>query len=141
MKRSKGQKLSDAEVARVEKRRKALNLTDADLVARFAAALKTAGCVHAIGSAKMRLDRVINPRMRRPVSDSTKLALARALEWKVEEFDRHIQRLPRTAQTTETAQFSTAGATRSELERVADLLCAQAEVLRSIASTLPGTTQ
>ena len=80
--------LSDAEVARLEARGKWLGLSRRMLLERFAAALKRDGIAPTPNSVKMRLDRVLNPRMRRPTSDETLLALATALDWSVLELRR-----------------------------------------------------
>jgi len=91
MRRANCKKLSNAQVARLEERQKALGLTQPELLARFDAALKNAGCVYdGIGAAKMRLDRVFNPRMRRGISEGTKAAVAHALGWNVPEFEAAI---------------------------------------------------
>lgn len=37
--------------------------------------------MHTFASARMRLDRVLNPRLRRPTSEATLIALAAALDW------------------------------------------------------------
>lgn len=82
--------LSDAQVALIERRRKALDLPTSALAGRFAAALKSSGCNQTPASAKRRLDRVLNPRMRRPISEETRNALAHALDWSFGDFDRYI---------------------------------------------------
>jgi len=51
------------------------------MLQKFEDALQREGCVHSLGSAKMRLDRVLNPRLRRRVSETTLMALAHALSW------------------------------------------------------------
>jgi hypothetical protein len=84
--------LSDAQVALIHRRRKALGLTIGDLHARFADALRARGCVHVANSAKMRLDRVLNPKMRRPVTEVTQSALAQALGWSLDDFEETIYR-------------------------------------------------
>jgi len=75
--------LSDAQVARLQRRlQKELGLTSAQFLARFKQALREdTGFVQSHAAAKMRLDRVFYPRMRTRTSDTTKLALARALDW------------------------------------------------------------
>jgi hypothetical protein len=92
MRHSGCEKISGEQVVRLEERRRALGLTRADLLQRFARALKDSGCVHSAEAAKMRLDRVFNPRMRRPMSESTKAALGMALGWKMDELDKAIGR-------------------------------------------------
>lgn len=87
---STSEMLSDAQVAQIERRRKALLVSRSVFCERFAAALKGLGGNQTAESAKKRLDRVINPRMRRPLSDETKTALATALDWTVEEFETRI---------------------------------------------------
>lgn len=83
--------LSDAQVARIQRRQKKLGLTSAQLLGRFKEALKEdKEVVQSHAAAKMRLDRVFYSRMRRRISDTTKVALARALEWTVLEFDEAI---------------------------------------------------
>ena len=81
MRRSFSQLLSDAQISRLETRRKILGLTRAALLNRFEEALQREGCVHTFASARMRLDRVLNPRLRRPTSEATLIALAAALDW------------------------------------------------------------
>src|SRR5947207_3397133 len=90
MRTSKCQVLSDGQVERLEIRRQNLGLTRAELLDRFETALKSSGCVHTEEAAKMRLERVFNPRIRRPVSECTKLALATALHWNFAQFQRAI---------------------------------------------------
>lgn len=120
--------LSNPQVARIHRRRKALGLTMPDLLARFADALRRAGSVHTTAAAKMRLDRVLNPRMRKPVSEETKRALARALEWTLEELEQSVEgeRGRRSPQR------------HQELREVARALRSQAERLASLASRLAG---
>jgi hypothetical protein len=83
--------LSNAQVARLETRRKMLGLSRAGLLKRFEAALQREGCVHTLSSAKMRLDRVLNPRLRRPATEPTLMALASALEWTFPELEAELQ--------------------------------------------------
>lgn len=90
MRHSSSEILSDAQVALIERRRKTLGVTCGALLERFERALKTAGYVHTEAAAKMRLDRILNPRMRRPMSEPTKAALAQALDWTVPEFEAAI---------------------------------------------------
>jgi hypothetical protein len=47
---------------------------------------KETGVVQSHSAVKMRLDRIFYSRMRRPLSETTKLALARALGWTLLEF-------------------------------------------------------
>lgn len=91
MRRSSCQSISDAQVARLESRQKALGLTRATLLLRFEEALKRSGSVHTEAAAKMRLDRVLNRRMRRPMSEGTKSALAQALDWTIPQLERAIR--------------------------------------------------
>jgi hypothetical protein len=90
MRHTNAENLSDAQVARLEARRKALGLTRAALLRKFEEALKKDGCIHTEAAAKMRLDRVLNPRLRRAISEETKVALAVALDWKIAEFESAI---------------------------------------------------
>jgi hypothetical protein len=91
MRRSISELLSDAQVARLEKRRKELNLTRDELLQRFDRALRATGCVYDdVGAAKMRLDRVFNSRMRKPISERTKAALAHALDLTLVQFEQTI---------------------------------------------------
>jgi thiamine pyrophosphate-dependent acetolactate synthase large subunit-like protein len=91
IRRSSCEKLSDAQVAKIEARRRTLNLTREKLLERFDQFLKEAGFVYdGLGAAKMRLDRVLNPRMRRPISESTKVALAQALGWTIAQFEKAL---------------------------------------------------
>lgn len=48
------------------------------------------GVVQSHSAVKMRLDRVFYSRMRRPLSETTKLALARTLGWTLLEFEEAI---------------------------------------------------
>ena len=80
MRHSHSRLLTDGQVAILEARRKALGLSPRSFRERVAAALKKEGCVHTDNSVKMRIDRVINARMRRPTSEETLLAIATALE-------------------------------------------------------------
>jgi len=91
MRHSHSQTLSDARVARLEDRRKTLGLSRRALLLRFEEALQRDGYVHSLASAKMRLDRVVNPYLRRPVSEATLLALASALDWTLPELEGAIQ--------------------------------------------------
>lgn len=91
MRHSLSQILSDAQVDRLEVRRKLLGLTRAGLLSRFEEALQREGCVHTLGAAKMRLDRVLNPRLRRPASEATLLALARTLDWTLPELESALE--------------------------------------------------
>ena len=92
MRHSGCQKLSDAQVARLETRRQALGLTREKLLEKFDHGLKGTGYVYdGIAAAKMRLDRVFNRRMRRPISESTKTALAHALDWTIPQLEKAIR--------------------------------------------------
>jgi mttA/Hcf106 family len=83
--------LSDAQVARIQRRKKECGLTSDQFLGRFKEALKEiTGVVQSHSAVKMRLDRVFYSRMRRPLSDTTKLALARALGWTLLEFEEAI---------------------------------------------------
>lgn len=42
-------------------------------------------------SVRMRFDRVFNPRLRRPTTEPTLLALARALEWSILELEAKLE--------------------------------------------------
>lgn len=102
MRHSYSEVLSNAAVAKIDLRRRDLNLTRSDLLLRFTDALTSAHGSRADGSAKMRLNRVLNPRLRRPLSESTKAALARSLEWTLDEFDEHaLERGRRAASSSE----------------------------------------
>lgn len=91
MRNSDTELLSQRQVTQLEKRRKSLGLTRTVVLERFARALKAAGWIHTQAAAKMRLDRVFNPRMRRPTSEATKAALACALDWTLSELESAIQ--------------------------------------------------
>jgi hypothetical protein len=83
--------LSDAQVARIQRRKKECGLTSDQFLGRFKEALKEiTGVVQSHSAVKMRLDRVFYSRMRRPLSDTTKLALAHTLGWTLLEFDEAI---------------------------------------------------
>lgn len=88
MRRSLSQKLSTAQVERINARRKSLALTREQLLEKFSGALKcVTGQVQSTAAAKMRLDRIFNDKMRCPLTDTTKAALAHALDWSVAEFE------------------------------------------------------
>ena len=83
--------LSDAQVARIQRRKKECGLTSEQFLGRFKEALKEiTGVVQSHSAVKMRLDRVFYSRMRRPLSDTTKLALAHTLGWTLLEFEEAI---------------------------------------------------
>ena len=83
--------LSDAQVARIQRRQKERGLTNHQLLERFKEALKEeTGFVQSNGAAKMRLDRIFYSRMRRSTTETTKVALARALEWTLLDFEKAI---------------------------------------------------
>jgi hypothetical protein len=77
-------------VAELESRRKTLGLTRAMLLHRFEEALRKAGCIHTDEAVKMRLNRIFNRRMRRPLSEETQAALAAALDWSIPELESAI---------------------------------------------------
>lgn len=83
--------LTDDQIARLERRRLLLGLTPHALLQRFDEKLRADGCIHTPGAAKMRLDRVLNPAMRRPVTEATKLALAAALDWSGPQMEKALQ--------------------------------------------------
>jgi len=80
-------KLSDAQVARLDTHRKTLGLTRRALLQKFEEALKKNGCIHTEAAAKMRLDRILNRRMRRPMSEETQASLAAAFECSVPQLE------------------------------------------------------
>jgi hypothetical protein len=87
MRRSNCDKLSDVQITQLEERRRILGLTQAALREKFDCALKATGCVLNDGALKARFNRVFNRRMRRPITEENKIALARALDWTVSQFD------------------------------------------------------
>jgi hypothetical protein len=87
---SSGLRLSNAQVAELESRRKTLGLTRATFLRKFESALRDAGCIHTDAAVKMRLNRVFNPRMRRPMSEETEIALAVALDWNLSQLEHAI---------------------------------------------------
>jgi hypothetical protein len=87
MRHTHSQTLSDAQVAQLQERRKRLGLSPGALLHKFEAALQREGCVHSLASAKMRLDRVLNPYLRRPVTEATLAALAAGLSWTLIELE------------------------------------------------------
>ncbi len=93
----RSRRLTDAEIAILEKRARALGLSPRRLLERFGEALKRDGIAPAPGSIKTRLDRVLNPRMRCPTSEETFLALAAALEWSRVELDTALEGAAATA--------------------------------------------
>lgn len=83
--------LSDAQVARIKDRQKELGLTTEQFFQRFKEALKElTGAVQSDSAVKMRLDRIFYSRMRCPMSETTKLALARTLDWTLLGFEKAI---------------------------------------------------
>lgn len=90
MRHTSCQRLSDAQVAQLEAHRKTLGLTQRALLQKFEEALNKDGCIHTPAAGKMRLDRVFNRRMRRPMSEDTKSALAAALDWSVPQLESAI---------------------------------------------------
>ena len=88
MRRSHSRMLTDGQVAILEAQRKALGLSQRAFRAKgVGPTLKNEGCVHSDNSVKMRIDRVINARMRCPTSEETLLAIATALEWTLLELE------------------------------------------------------
>ena len=83
MSHARSRMLSDAQVALLEARRKALDLSIPRFRERFDEALRRDGIHLADNSVRMRLDRVLNPRLRCPTTEQTLLALARALDWSI----------------------------------------------------------
>ena len=79
MSHARSRMLSDAEVALLEARRKALDLSLPRFRERFDEGLRRDGVNLADNSVRMRLDRVLNPRLRRPATEQTLRALAWAL--------------------------------------------------------------
>jgi hypothetical protein len=82
--------LSDRQVALLETRRRALGLSGLALLERFELALSSKFGCPTRSTARMRLDRVLHRTMRRPTSEATRLALARALDWRLEELEAHL---------------------------------------------------
>ena len=83
--------LSNVQVARIQRRQKELGLTSDQFLERFKDALKeNTGVVQSHSAVKMRLDRIFYSRMRRPLSETTKLALAHTLGWTLLEFEEAI---------------------------------------------------
>jgi hypothetical protein len=82
--------LSDAQVARIKDRQKELGLTSEQFFQRFKDALKELKGVQSDSAVKMRLDRVFYTRMRCPTSETTKQALARALDWSLLDLQKAI---------------------------------------------------
>ena len=83
--------LSDAQVARIQRQQKKLGLTSDQFLERFKEALKEkTGVVQSHSAVKMRLDRIFYSRMRRPLSETTKLALAHTLGGTLREFEKAI---------------------------------------------------
>ncbi len=115
MRRSTHQKLSNEQVRRIERRRQELGLTRAGFLYKFEEALRALGCVHTIEAAKMRLDRVLNPRMRRPTTDDTKMALAAALGWNVAQFDSAIGILAEPPPNSERSPVNVLGKTAQDI--------------------------
>jgi hypothetical protein len=134
MRDSRSESLSDLQVAQLERRRIGLSLTRPMLLERFAQALKEAGCVHTAAAAKMRLDRIFNPRMRRPVSESTKAALATALEWNLRQLETALA--PRPGQPHNGSDIMPDTASRSAMRHLARDLMMTARTLQASARKL-----
>lgn len=84
-------KLTAEQITLIERRRKSLGLTREKFLAKFTSSLNAVtGIATSASTVKMRLDRALNAKMSCPVSDTTKVALARALDWSVNEFERVI---------------------------------------------------
>ena len=129
--------LSHTQVGRIHARRKALGLTPPLLLERFMAALQKEGAATSGGSARMRLARALNPRMRKPMSETTEFALAAALDWTLPEFEQNVLR-HQTAQAGH-AGPSALGAVALELRRLQDRVEALAATIDlSLASTDAG---
>ena len=79
--------LTDNGVARLEKRRRQLELTKAEFRLRVDEVLAARGLHHSRRATRMRLDRVFLPRMRRPISELTRIVLASALEWRLDQLE------------------------------------------------------
>jgi hypothetical protein len=83
--------LSDLQVERIKDRQKELGLTSKEFFDRFKSALtELNGPVQSDAAVKMRLDRVFYKKMRRPTTETTKLALARALDLTLVGFEETI---------------------------------------------------
>jgi hypothetical protein len=87
MHRPQSHSLTDTQVTLLVQRRRDLGFSPQTLRGRFEEALRRDGCVFVSASARMRLDRVLNPSMRLPASEGTLLALASALEWTLAELE------------------------------------------------------
>ena len=87
MRRPQSRLLTDTQVALLQQRRRELGFSPQTLLARFLEGLERDGGVLAPASARMRLGRVLNPRLRLPASEGTLLALAWALEWTLAELE------------------------------------------------------
>jgi hypothetical protein len=116
------------------------------MLQRFDRALRAAGSVYDSGAAKMRLDRVFNPRMRKPISESTKAALACALDMTLDQFDQLIS-AERKTPVTNLRKAPTAGllirgrrddGVAEELRERAAELKSHARKLESLARKLHG---
>lgn len=84
--------LSHVQVQRIKDRQKQLGLTSAQFFDRFKEALsELAGPMQSDAAVKMRLDRVFYSRMRTPLSENTKIALARALDLSLPEFEQTLE--------------------------------------------------
>jgi hypothetical protein len=90
MQRSNSDKLSNQQVARIEERRRELGLPPVALREKFDAALREMGQKLGDAALKARFNRIFNRRMRRAISEESKLALARALGWSWPQFEQAI---------------------------------------------------
>ncbi len=91
MSHARSRMLTDAQVAMLELHRKALELSLPSFRLRFDEALQRDGIHLAENSVRMRLDRVLNPRLRCPTTEQTLMALARALGMSILELEAKLE--------------------------------------------------
>lgn len=135
---SRGLRLSNAQVAELESRRKVLGLTRATLLHKFEEALKKCGCIHTDEAVKMRLDRVFNPRMRRPMSEETEGALAAALDWSIPQLESAMGVGSDAARQNPAMNGKIPSKTLAEMSReLADAAIRLQKIVRTLQTSLP----
>ena len=83
--------LTDAQVALLDERRRALGLSARMWRDRFGEALGRDGAVASKSTTRTRLNRVISVRMRCPASEETLIAVAVSLEWSIADLEAEFE--------------------------------------------------
>ncbi len=121
--------VTEAHVSRIEARRKTVGMTREQLRQRFDQALKFG---HTPEAARMRLDRVLNTKMRRPMSDTTKAALAEALGWTTDEFEREVFEKPEAGSSDEAVAHPYSAASARQIAFSVAALLESYQISRSV---------